>query len=108
MAVLVTAGQSPIVLAVGADEDFFSFAHHTYFLETARYRLKYCLTELFNPKNNQPIALPPVKKNVILKLSSLRFSHSCLSAFVHPYVCFCPLRLKFKTKIDTKTYIINY
>ena len=56
--VLVTVGQGPIALAVGAGGgclDIFSLIYLFFFLspslwETARYRLKYCLKGPLNPK----------------------------------------------------------
>ena len=38
------------MLPVGADEDIFSFAHHTFFLGDGSIKTEYCLTELLNPK----------------------------------------------------------
>ena len=61
--ILITVGQGPIALAVGAGGgclDIFSLVYHFSFLspslwETARYRLKYCLKEPLSPKTtNQP------------------------------------------------------
>ena len=57
-AVLITVGQGPVALAVGAGGgclDIFSLVYHLSFLspslwETARYRLKYCLKGPLNPK----------------------------------------------------------
>ena len=54
----ITVGQGPVALAVGAGGgclDIFSLAYTFSFLspslwETARYRLKYCLKGLLNPK----------------------------------------------------------
>ena len=56
--ILITVGQGPIVLAVGAGGgclDIFSLIYHFSFLspclwETARYRLKYCLKGPLSPK----------------------------------------------------------
>ena len=63
--ILITVGQEPIALAVGAGwaclNIFFlsilSFLFHPLFWETTRYRLKYCLKGPLNPKqpNNQQI-----------------------------------------------------
>ena len=59
----ITVGQGPTALAVGADGcclDIFTFIYPFFPLspslwETARYRLKYCLKGLLNPKpTNQP------------------------------------------------------
>ena len=57
-ALLIGIRQGPTVLAVGAGGgclDIFSLTYHTYFLspvllKTARYRLRYCLKRLLNPK----------------------------------------------------------
>ena len=66
-----TVGQGPIVLAVGAGGgclDIFSLIYHFSFpspslLETARYRLKYCLKGPLSPKTtNQPTNLIAVPK----------------------------------------------
>ena len=64
----ITVGQGPTSLAVGAHGgclDIFTFIYHFFPLspslwETARYRLKYCLKGLLNPKpTNQPkLCLP--------------------------------------------------
>ena len=61
---LVTVGQGPIALAVGARGgclDVFTLVYHFSFLspslwETTRYRLKYCLKGSLSPKQptNQP------------------------------------------------------
>ena len=56
--ILITVGQEPIALAVGAGGgclDIFTLIYPFPFLspslwETARYRLKYCLKGPFNPK----------------------------------------------------------
>ena len=63
--ILITVGQGPTVLAVGAGGgclDFFTLIYPFSSLspslwETARYRLKYCLKGPFNPKQptNQPV-----------------------------------------------------
>ena len=62
--ILITVGQGPIALAVGAGGgglDIFTLIYHFSFLspslwETARYRLKYCLKGPLSPKQptNQP------------------------------------------------------
>ena len=62
--ILITVGQGPSALAVGAGGgclDIFTLIYHFSPLspslwETARYRLKYCLKEPLNPKQptNQP------------------------------------------------------
>ena len=62
--ILITVGQGPIALAVGAGGcglDIFTLIYPFSFLspslwETARYRLKYCLKGPLNPKQptNQP------------------------------------------------------
>ena len=58
--ILITVGQGPIALAVGAGEGGLDIFTLIYFFslspslwETARYRLKYCLKGPLNP-NNQP------------------------------------------------------
>ena len=59
---LITVGQGPIALAVGAGGVVWTFLLSSILsplspslLETARYRLKYCLKGLLNPKpTNQP------------------------------------------------------
>ena len=59
--ILITVGQGPVALAVGAGGggglDIFPliylFSSFSLSLETARYRLKYCLKGPLNP-NNQP------------------------------------------------------
>ena len=56
--ILITVGQGPTALAVGAGGgclDIFTLVYHFSFLspslwETARYRLKYCLKGPLNPK----------------------------------------------------------
>ena len=62
--ILITVGQGPIALAVGAGGggvDIFTLIYPSFPLspslwETARYRLKYCLKGPLNPKpTNQPI-----------------------------------------------------
>ena len=63
--ILITVGQGPIALAVGAGGgglDTFTliypfFSASPSLWETARYRLKYCLKGLLNP-NNQPTNKP--------------------------------------------------
>ena len=61
--ILITVGQGPIALAVGAGGgslDIFTLIYPSFPLspslwETARYRLKYCLKGPLNPKpTNQP------------------------------------------------------
>ena len=61
---LITVGQGPTALAIGAGGgclDFFSLVYHFSFVspslwETARYRLKYCLQGTLTPlTTNQPI-----------------------------------------------------
>ena len=61
--ILITVGQGPIALAVGAGGgglDIFTliypFSSFSLSWETARYRLKYCLKGLLNPK--QPTKSP--------------------------------------------------
>ena len=56
-AILITVGQGPIALAVGAGGGWFGhFYSHLFFLlspslwETPQYRLKYCLKGPLNPK----------------------------------------------------------
>ena len=59
--ILITVGQGPTAIAVGAGGgrlDIFTLIYpfspfSSSFLETARYRLKYCLKGPLNP-NNQP------------------------------------------------------
>ena len=58
----MTVGQRPIVLAVDADEDIFSFAHHTSFLGDGSIKTEILPHRAVKPKHNQPIALAPVKK----------------------------------------------
>ena len=51
--ILITVGQGPIALAVGAGGvglDIFTLIYHFSFLSTTRYRLKYCLKGPLNPK----------------------------------------------------------
>ena len=65
--ILITVGQGPIALAVGAGGgglDIFTLIYpfsspSPSFWETARYRLKYCLKGPLNPKQptNQPTCL---------------------------------------------------
>ena len=58
LTIWITLGQGPIALAVGAGGgclDMFTLTYHFSSLspslwETARYRLKYCLKGLLNPK----------------------------------------------------------
>ena len=61
--ILITVGQRPIALALGAGEVVWTFVLSSThsplspsFWETARYRLKYCLKGPLNPKQptNQP------------------------------------------------------
>ena len=60
--ILITVGQGPIALAVGAGGVVWTFLPSSILSplspslwETARYRLKYCLKGLLNPKpTNQP------------------------------------------------------
>ena len=65
--ILITVGQGPIALAVGAGGgglDIFTLIYPSFPLspslwETARYRLKYCLKGPLNPKpTNQPNPVP--------------------------------------------------
>ena len=64
-AILITVGQGPIALAVGAGGgglDIFTLSFLPFspsLWETAQYRLKYCLKGPLNPKptNNQPKGL---------------------------------------------------
>ena len=66
--ILITVGQGPIALVVGAGGgglDIFTLIYPFSSLspslwETARYRLKYCLKGPLNPKQptNQPLVLP--------------------------------------------------
>ena len=68
--ILITVGQGPTALAVGAGGgclEIFTLIYHFSPLspslwETARYRLKYCLKGPLNPKQttNQPIISPSV------------------------------------------------
>ena len=72
----ITVGQGPIVLAVGAGGgclDIFSLIYHfpslsPSLLETARYRLKYCLKGPLSPKQptNQPLT-DGVSVDLVLK-----------------------------------------
>ena len=60
--ILITVGQGPTALAVGAGLgclDIFTLLYPLFSLspslwETVRYRLKYCLKGPLNPKHNQP------------------------------------------------------
>ena len=71
--ILVTVGQGPIALAVGAGGgglDIFTLIYPFFSLypslwETARYRLKYCLKGPLNPKQptNQPTSTPAEGRN---------------------------------------------
>ena len=71
-AILITVGQGPTALAVGADGgclDIFTLIYPFSPLppslwETARYRLKYCLKGPLNPK--QPTNQPTSLRNVII------------------------------------------
>ena len=79
--VLVTVGQGPTALAVGAGGgclDIFALIYRFSSLspslwETARYRLKYCLKGPLNPKQptNQPLSLLkfPIKTDFLLIFS---------------------------------------
>ena len=67
--ILITVGQGPVVLAVGAGGgglDIFTLIYPSFPLspslwETARYRLKYCLKGPLNPKpTNQPTIYLPI------------------------------------------------
>ena len=80
--ILITVGQGPIALAVGAGGgclDIFTLLYPFSPLspslwETARYRLKYCLKGRLNPKQsiNQ----------------SIFFIHAFISPFSFPFFCF--------------------
>ena len=66
----IIVGQGPIALVVGAGGgclDIFSLIYHSSFLspslwETARYRLKYCLTGPLSPK--QPTKQPWMRSGI--------------------------------------------
>ena len=71
--ILITVGQGPIALAVGAGGgglDIFTLIYPSFplspsLLETARYRLKYCLKGPLNPKpTNQPILLTNIGSDI--------------------------------------------
>ena len=76
--ILITVGQGPIALAVGAGGGgldiftlIYSFSSFSLsFWETARYRLKYCLKGPLNPKQptNQPIVIQQI---YILRVTAL-------------------------------------
>ena len=82
--ILITVGQGPTALAVGADGgclDIFTLVYPFSSLspslwETARYRLKYCLKGPLNPKQptNQPFFLR-------CSISARRCSLLCFSPF---------------------------
>ena len=92
-------GQGPTVLAVGAgggDLDIFSLIYHfsvlsPSLLETARYRLKYCLKGPLSP-NNQPTNLTPetkiysVCKMLLVALGGDQVQIS-ISKYTHLLVC---------------------
>ena len=75
--ILITVGQGPIALAVGAGGVVWTFLFSSVLSllspslwETARYRLKYCLKGPLNPK--QPTNQPPILDcNFNFSLSSL-------------------------------------
>ena len=56
----IIVGQGPVALAVGAGRGCLDICTLIYLWETARYRLKYCLKGLFNPKQptNQILFYP--------------------------------------------------
>ena len=76
--ILITVGQGPIALAVGADGgglDIFTLTYpfsplSPYLWETARYRLKYCLKGPLNPK--QPTNHPQFQTTSLKPLSQLQ------------------------------------
>ena len=80
--ILITVGQGPIALAVGAGGgglDIFTLIYHFSPLspslwETARYRLKYCLKGPLNPTQptNQPTRKRKSSKNAFLQLFTVQ------------------------------------
>ena len=87
--ILITVGQGPIALAEGAGGgglDIFTLIYPFSSLspslwETARYRLKYCLKGLFNPKpTNQPTNSAVTSTNEST-MKELEF----LSSFIHAF-----------------------
>ena len=76
--ILITVGQGPTALAVGADGGGLDIFTLTYpfsplspsLWETARYRLKYCLKGPLNPK--QPTNQPYKKNNFSLNLYQIQ------------------------------------
>ena len=85
--ILITVGQGPIALAVGAGGgglDIFTLIYPSFPLspslwETARYRLKYCLKGLLNPK---PINQPTI---IILCIRIIQFRFIPLNSYVVKY-----------------------
>ena len=85
--ILITVGQGPIALAVGAGGgglDIFALIYPFSSLspslwETARYRLKYCLKGPLNPKQptNQslPLVYPALATSIFFWLGNLHFFH---------------------------------
>ena len=82
--ILITVGQGPIALAVGADGgglDIFTLIYPFFPLspsvgETARYRLKYCLKGPLNPKpTNQNLF--PKKKCMSLGIRESQMEEKC-------------------------------
>ena len=79
--ILITVGQGPIALAVGAGGgglDIFTLIYPFSSLspslwETARYRLKYCLKGPLNPK--QPTNQPTCMLQTLA--GSVGFAHAC-------------------------------
>ena len=87
--ILITVGQGPIALAVGAAGVVWTFLLSSIFSllspalwETARYRLKYCLKGSLNPKQptNQPIisdaiSYPLYNLNTLWNISTVLHSY---------------------------------
>ena len=81
--ILITVGQGPIALAVGAGGgclDIFTLIYPFSSLspslwETAQYRLKYCLKGPLNPKQptNQPDVDEPVSRWILNKANWAQF-----------------------------------
>ena len=84
--ILITVGQGPIALAVGAGGVVWTFLLSSILSllspslwETARYRLKYCLKGPLNPK--QPTNIHPFSRGSLVKIFSV--FHSGLHLVQH-------------------------